>query len=162
MIQKKMLDALNDQLNAEFFSMYLYMAMGADLDDKGWGGMGHWMRKQAQEELSHFLKFQDYIKSRAGRVLFAAVPKPQESWDSPKAIFENAYAHEKLVTGKIWNLVKLSREMNDLATETFLQWFVTEQVEEEDQTQTLVDKFEKIGNSTMGLFQIDSHLGRRE
>ena len=162
MIQKKMLDALNAQLNEELASMYLYMAMGADLDDKGWSGMAHWMRQQAREEFNHFLKMEGYIKERMGRVIFQALPKPRESWKTPKEVFTEACAHEKKVTGQIWNLVKLARELHDVATEVFLHWFVSEQVEEESQTQSLVDKFEKLENSPTGMFQIDNSLSQRQ
>lgn len=115
----KMLNALNEQIKEELNSMYIYMAMGADLDDKGWGGMAHWMRKQAQEEFGHAMKLQSYIKDRQGKVEFRELPKPQDTWDGPEAIFQAALAHEKHITGCIHKLVKQARELDDLATEVF-------------------------------------------
>lgn len=162
MIDKKMVDALNGQIKEELNSMYIYMAMAADLDDKGWSGMAHWMRKQAQEEFGHAMKMQGYVKDRMGKVVFQALPAPQETWESPKKIFEGAYAHEQFITGKIHGLVRLARELDDVATEVFLQWYVSEQVEEEEASQSIVDKFEKIKESAPGMFQLDAYLGKRE
>lgn len=143
-------------------SMYIYMAMAADLDEMGWGGMAHWMRKQAQEELMHALKIQGYVKDRQGRVVFKEVKEPQLTWNTPLELFKAALAHEKYITSTIHKLVKLSRDLDDIATEVFLNYFVTEQVEEEDAAHEIVDALEKIGNSAGPLYQVDSWLRKRE
>ena len=161
-MDKKMLDALNEQINDELYSMYIYMAMGADLDDMGWGGMAHWMRKQAQEEFGHAMKLQGYIKDRQGRVVFKALKEPQYTWNSPLELFRAALDHEKYITGCIHKLVKLSRELDDIATEVFLNYFVSEQVEEENAANEIVDALEKVGNSVGPLYQVDSWLRKRE
>jgi len=161
-MNKKMLDELNLQIQEELNSMYIYMAMGADLDEKGWGGMAHWMRRQAQEEFGHAMKIQGYIRDRLQKAVFQTLPAPQATWDSPKKIFEAAFAHEQHITGRIHHLVKLARELDDIATEVFLQWFVTEQVEEEEAAQSVVDMFDKIKDSAPGMFQLDAHLGKRD
>ena len=142
--------------------MYIYMAMGADLDEKGWGGMAHWMRKQAQEELGHAMKMQGYVKDRQGKVVFKALPEPKATYESPMELFKAALAHEKFITGSIHKLVKLARELDDIATEVFLQYFVSEQVEEEDSAQEIVDALEKVGDSVGPLFQVDAWLRKRD
>ncbi|MBN2655603.1 MAG: ferritin [Spirochaetales bacterium] len=157
-----MLDALNGQINEELNSMYIYMAMAADLDEMGWGGMAHWMRKQAQEELAHALKIQGYVKDRQGRVVFKAIGEPQLTWNTPLELFKGALAHEQHITGTVHKLVKLARELDDIATEVFLNYFVSEQVEEEDAAHEIVDALEKVGNSAGPLYQVDSWLRKRE
>ncbi|MDC7220056.1 MAG: ferritin [Spirochaetales bacterium] len=161
-MNEKMLNALNEQINEELNSMYIYMAMAADLDEMGFGGMAHWMRKQAQEEQVHAFKFQGYVKDRQGRVVFKAIPEPQTTWESPLEIFKAALAHEEYITGTIHKLVKLARELDDIATEVFLNYFVTEQVEEEDSAHEVVDALEKVGDSVGPLYQIDSWLRKRD
>ncbi len=161
-MNQKMLDALNGQINEELNSMYIYMAMAADLDEMGWGGMANWMRKQAQEEMGHALKIQDYVKDRQGRVVFKALGEPQLTWNTPLELFKAALAHEKYISGTIHKLVKLARELDDIATEVFLNYFVTEQVEEEDAAYEIVDALEKVGNSVGPLYQVDSWLRKRE
>jgi len=161
-MNQKMLDALIGQINEELNSMYIYMAMAADLDEMGWGGMAHWMRKQAQEEMGHAVKFQGYVKDRQGRVVFKALPEPQLTWNTPLELFKAALAHEKYITGTIHKLVKMAREVDDIATEVFLNYFVTEQVEEEDAACGIVDALEKVGSSVGPLYQVDSWLRKRE
>lgn len=161
-MEKKMLEALNGQINEELNSMYIYMAMAADLDEMGWGGMAHWMRIQAREEQGHAAKLQGYIKDRQGRVVFKAVKEPQLTWNTPLELFKAALAHEKYITGTIHKLVKLARELDDIATEVFLNYFVNEQVEEEDAAHEIVDALEKVGSSAGPLYQVDSWLRKRE
>jgi ferritin len=132
MITEKMEDALNGQLNAELYSAYLYMSMNAYFKSVNLDGFANWMLCQAQEELEHSLKFYDFILSRGGRVALAQVDAPPTDWSSPLAVFEATLEHEQKVTGLINDLVELALDAHDHASNIFLQWFVSEQVEEEE------------------------------
>ena len=161
MLNQRMEDALNEQHNAELYSGYLYLAMSAWFQSINLSGFAAWMRVQAQEELVHAMKFYDYINERGGRVTLKTIDGPPSEWDSPLAAFEGAYAHEQKVTGMINGLVDLAREEHDHATEIFLQWFVTEQVEEEDSANEVVQKIKLMGEASGGLFMLDRELGQR-
>lgn len=161
MLSEKMLAALNDQLNAEYYSSYLYLAMSAHCEAEGFLGMAHWLRKQSEEELGHAMKFYRYILDREGRVVLKAVDAPPSKWASPLALFENVLEHEKKVTARIWKLVELSGEEKDPATRVFLHWFVEEQVEEEAQASVIVQRLKMVGDSVNGLLLIDRELGTR-
>lgn len=161
MLNQRMEDALNEQHNAELYSGYLYLAMSAWFQSINLSGFAVWMRVQAQEELIHAMKFYDYINERGGRVTLKAIDGPPSEWDSPLAAFEGAYAHEQKVTGMINDLVDLAREEHDHATEIFLQWFVSEQVEEEDSANEVVQKIKLMGDAGGGLFMLDRELGQR-
>jgi ferritin len=161
MLNTKIQDAFNKQLNAELFSGYLYLSMAAYFESHSLKGMAHWMRLQAAEELQHALKFFDFINDRGGRALLASVEGPQAEWSSPRAAFEEAYEHERKVTGLIHNLVQLSTRENDHASSVFLQWFVSEQVEEEASAQEIAEKLKLIGDNPVALFMIDRELGQR-
>jgi ferritin len=161
MIAKKMQEALNKQLNAELYSSYLYLSMSAYFQSVNLGGFANWMRVQGQEELAHALKFYDYVNERGGRVTLHAVEAPPFEWDSPLAAFEAVYRHEQKVTGLINELVDLALEVKDHATNNFLQWFVSEQVEEEASADEVVQKLKLVGDDASGLFMIDRELGQR-
>jgi ferritin len=161
MLKRNIEDALNEQLNAELYSGYLYLAMSAWFQSINLGGFASWMRIQAQEELIHAVKFYDYIHERGGRVTLKAIAASPSEWDSSLAAFEAAYAHEQKVTGLINALVDRAREEKDHATEIFLQWFVTEQVEEEDSANEVVQKIRLMGDAAGGLFMLDRELGQR-
>lgn len=161
MIDEKMQDALNKQLNAELYSSYLYLSMAAYFQGVNLGGFANWMRVQAQEELSHAMKFYDYVNERGGRVTLQAVEAPPSEWDSPLAVFEHVYQHEQKVTGLINELVDLAIEARDHATNNFLQWFVSEQVEEEDSADEVVQRLKLVGDDPSGLFMIDRELAQR-
>ncbi len=161
MIGKRMRDAMNEQIMHETFSAYLYVSMAAFFHGKGLDGMAKWMKAQAEEELGHALRFFDHINERGGRVELLAIERPQSEWDSPLGAFKAALKHEEFITGKIDELVRIAREENDNAAEIMLQWFVTEQVEEEDSVSTVIDMFELIGNSGHGLLMADRELGQR-
>ncbi|MCF7927522.1 MAG: ferritin [Spirochaetales bacterium] len=156
-----MLKALNDQIREELSSAYLYLAMAADFEDKNLPGAAAWMSQQAQEEVAHAMKIYGYINDKGGKAVFDALPKPQESWNSMLDAFKAAYKHEQYITDCINKLVKQAREVDDTSTEIFLQWFVTEQVEEEKSTDEVVQKLQMIGDSKNGLFMIDRELGGR-
>jgi ferritin len=161
MLSKKMEGALNGQLNAELFSAYLYLSMAAYFGSTKMQGMATWMRLQAKEEEGHGLKFFDYLVDRGGRVKLAAIGAPETEWTSPLAVFEGVYAHEQKVTGLIGELVRLAKEEGDSATETFLQWFVAEQVEEEKSADEVVQKLKVIEDAAPALLVLDGVLGRR-
>lgn len=161
MIDEKMREALNKQLNAELYSSYLYLSMSAYFQSVNLSGFANWMRVQAQEELAHAMKFYDYVNERGGRVVLPAVDEPPSEWDSPLAVFEHVYEHEQKVTGLINKLVDLAVKARDHATNNFLQWFVSEQVEEEASADEVVQKLKLVGDDPSGLFMIDRELGQR-
>ena len=161
MLKPKMETALNEQINAELFSSYLYLAMVADFESKNMPGAANWMRIQAEEELSHALKLFNFINERNGRVVLARVEGPQTEWDSPLAAFEAELGHEKMISGRINDLVDLALAEKDHAANIFLQWFVTEQVEEEANAQAIVDRLKMVGDHAMGVFMVDGELGKR-
>lgn len=161
MIDAKMEQSINDQINAELFSSYLYLSMSAHFNAQNLSGLGNWMRIQAQEELFHAMKFHDYLLSRGGRVEFYAIEKPQKEWESALAIFEAAYAHEQYITGRINDMMDLAQELKDHASRSFLQWYVDEQVEEESNADGIVQQLRLLGDSSHGLLMIDRELGAR-
>lgn len=154
--------ALNKQLNAELESAYIYLALAAYFDAENLEGFAGWMKKQANEEVGHAMRFYSYITDRNGRVELDALPKPSAAVRSPKAAFQLAYEHEQKITQRIQNLNTLSGSRTDQATQAFLIWFVNEQVEEEDQTRKIVDTLAMIGDSPEGLLLLDRELGKRE
>lgn len=161
MLKENMLKALNSQLNAELYSAYLYLSMEAYFESIDLGGCANWMRAQAQEELTHAMKFYGYIVQRGERVTLSTIEGPQIEWDSPVAVFEHVYEHEQKVTGLINDLVDLSVSESDHATNNVLQWFVAEQVEEEESASGVLQRIKLAGDSKSGLFMLDSELGQR-
>ena len=161
MLSEKMQKALNGQLNAELYSAYLYLSMSAYFESLNLAGFANWMKVQAQEETVHAMKFYAHINERAGRVKLGAVEAPGLEWDSPLAVFEAAYEHEQKVTGLINGLVNIAKGETDHATEIFLQWFVTEQVEEEASADAVVQQLKLVGDAPGGLFMLDRELGQR-
>ncbi len=161
MLSEKMQKALNGQFNAELYSGYLYLAMAAYYEDSDLPGFANWMRVQAQEELSHGMKIYDYIVQRGGRVLLDTIEKPPLEWDSPLAVSEHVLEHEQKVTGLINELVNLALEEKDHATNNFLQWFVAEQVEEEESAGGVLQKVRMASDSPSGLLMVDSELALR-
>ncbi|RLE19338.1 MAG: ferritin [Acidobacteria bacterium] len=162
MISKEMEKALNDQINAEFFSAYLYLAMAAYFEDENLSGCAHWMELQYQEESEHGMKIYKYINDRGGRVQLNAIEKPQEKWENPLAAFEAAYKHEQYITGRINDLMKLAVELNDFTTQSFLQWYLNEQIEEEANVDGIVQSFNLMGNDKRALFMMDRELKQRQ
>ncbi len=161
MLSKKIEDAFNGQLNAEMFSAYLYLSMSAYFESANMQGMAKWMMVQAKEEHGHAMKFFDFIVDRGGRVKLAAIAAPDTDWASPLAAFEAAYAHEQKVTALIADLVKLAQGEGDAAADVFLQWFVTEQVEEEKSASEIVQKLKMIKEAAPALLMLDAVLGKR-
>lgn len=161
MIKNKIEKALTSQINAEMYSSYLYLSMSSYFSSINLNGFANWMRVQAQEELTHAMKFYDYVIERGGRVTVAAIEAPPAKWDSPLQVFEHVYTHEQKVTGLINDLVNLAIAEKDHATTAFLQWFVTEQVEEESSADEIVQKVKLVGDQGAGLLMLDQELGQR-
>ena len=161
MIDGRMQEALNKHANAEFYSSYLYLSMSAYFQSINLTGFAHWMRIQAREELAHALKFYDHVIERGGRASLQLIESPPAQWDSPLAAFEDAYRHEQKVTGLINQLVDEAVQTRDHATSNFLQWFVSEQVEEEASVEAIVQNLKLVGDAAGGLFMIDRELAQR-
>jgi ferritin len=161
MFDPKIQDAFNKHLNAEMYSSYLYLSMAGYFEAQNLKGMAGWMRKQALEELQHAMKFFDFINERGGEVKLTAVEGPKVEWNSPLDVFQDTYDHECEISGLINNLVSLSIREEDYAASTFLQWFVTEQVEEEAAAQEIRDKLKLASDSAVALFMMDDQLGNR-
>jgi ferritin len=160
-MNEKIEKAFNAQVNAEFYSAYLYLAMASHFAVQNLEGMATWMRIQVDEERLHAHKFVDFIIDRGGRVVLEQIDKPKTEWSSPLEAFRDALKHEQLVTQKINTLLELATKENDHAAATFLQWFVTEQVEEEKNVHLIISKLEFIKDNPTGLLLIDQQLGQR-
>jgi ferritin len=161
MLSKKMEEALNEQINAEAYSAYLYLAMAAYFESENLPGFANWMRIQVQEETIHAMKFFDFVNERRGRVVLETIEQPAKEWKSPLAAFEASFEHEQMITGRISDLVNLAVEEKDHATNAFLQWFVTEQVEEETSVDRVVQMLKMADKAPGAVFMIDRELGRR-
>lgn len=160
-MNKKIETAFNKQINAELHSSYIYLAMSAWFESQNLKGMAHWMRAQAAEEQSHARKFYDFIHDRGGRVKLTAIEAPPSDWSSPAAAFDEAYKHECKISALIHGLVDLAAEEKDHPAANFLQWFVSEQVEEEAHASEIADKLRMIGDSKGPIFMIDHELAGR-
>lgn len=161
MLSEKMQEALNTQINKELYSSYLYLSMAAWCESVNLGGFANWMTIQAREEVTHTEKFFGYLNERGGRVLLQPIEGPPVEWGSVLEVFQQVLEHERLVTGLIHGLVKLARSEDDYATEAFLQWFVSEQVEEEATASGVVEKLKLAGEKGSGLFMLDREMGTR-
>ena len=161
MINKKMEKSFNAQLNAEYYSSYLYLSMAAYFASIDLPGFANWMRIQVQEEEFHALKFYDYIIERGGKVTLQAIEAPPTDWRSPLDAFEATLTHEQKVTGLINDLVYLARDEKDNASEIFLQWYVSEQVEEEDSVNAVLGQLKLVKDSPQALYMLDKELVQR-
>ncbi len=159
---ERMEEALNRQLNAELYSAYMYLSMTAWFEAMNLDGFASWMKAQALEEVEHAMKFYNFINERGGRVRLMPIEGPPTDWDSPVDVFEAAYKHEQYVTSLINDLVNLALGEKDHATQIFLQWFVTEQVEEEASFSAILEKLRMVGESPGPLFMMDRELGQRQ
>ena len=162
MIGKKMLDAINKQINAEIYSAYLYLSMSAYFSGMSLNGFANWMKVQAQEEMTHAMKFYNYVVERSGGVNLSAIKAPPAKWKSPLHVFEESYKHECYVSSLINDLVTIAKKEKDYATESMLKWYVDEQVEEEANTDEMVQKLKMIKNAPEALFIIDKELEARQ
>lgn len=161
MLNQKMEEAINAQINAELYSAYLYLSMATWFEEQQLPGFSVWMRVQAKEEMTHALRFHNFVNDRGGRVKLTPIDGPPTDWDSPLAVFEATLAHEQKVTGLINDLMALAIEENDFASQGFLGWFVDEQVEEEAGATDLVGKMKLMQDAPGGLFMLDKDLAAR-
>lgn len=161
MLSDKMVDALNGQINKEMYSAYLYMSMSAYTDFIGLKGFANWFYIQYQEEMEHAMRIYNYILEQGSQVKLMAIKEPPTEFGSPLEMFEQTLEHEKYVTQSINDLVELAIEQKDHATQIFLQWYVTEQVEEEGNDNEIIDKLKLAGKEGGGLFMIDKELSQR-
>lgn len=161
MISKKLEAAINAQINAEMWSAYLYLSMSAYCQEAGFPGMANWFAVQFKEEQDHAMIFFNYLQSRGGRVLLSPIAEVPTEWASPLAAFEHTLEHEGKVTSLINNLMALAVEEKDFAAQSRLNWFVDEQVEEEENATELIQKLRLIGNNGYGLYQLDQELAAR-
>lgn len=158
MISNKIQDAINAQINAEFWSAYLYLSMSMHFEAEGRQGVANWFKIQFQEEQAHAQIFINYLNQRGGRVILKAIDAVPTSWESPLDAFKATLEHEQKVTAMINNIYAIAEAENDYATRDRLNWFVTEQVEEEDNARQLIDKYAMIGDNGMGQYMLDQEL----
>lgn len=161
MLSKKVEKALNEQVNAEFFSAYLYLSMSAWAEAQNLRGFANWLRVQYQEETSHAIKIFDYIIERGGQVELKKIEKPENNWKDIIEVFEHVYKHEQSVTSLINDLVALTIEEKDYATNNMLQWFVNEQVEEEASALEILEQLKLFDGKGAPLFMMDRELKQR-
>ncbi|MBU1024259.1 ferritin [bacterium] len=161
MMDKKIQEALNNQINYELFSAYLYLSMSAYFENGGLSGCASWMNSQAQEEMVHALKMYNYIVECGGRVKLAAIGEPRFEWDSPVDVLKETLEHERGVTRRIYKIVDLAIELKDHGTNQFLQWFVGEQVEEEATAEDILKKMELMKDAPGGMYLLDQEMGAR-
>lgn len=161
MVSKELETAINKQINAELWSAYLYLSMSTWCAHEGLPGFANWFKVQFQEEQDHALKFMNYLIAKGNRVELAPIEKVETSWDSVLKTFQDTLDHKRVVTSLINNLVSIARKENDFATENMLQWFVNEQVEEEETAQGMIDSLKLIGNNGFGVYTMDKELAQR-
>ncbi len=162
MLSKKMEKALNEQINKEMYSAYLYMAMSADTTYRGLDGFANWFMVQYHEEMEHATRIYNYINEQGGKVELQGIDQPPTKFKDPVDMFKKTLEHEQFITKSIHELVDLAKKENDYATEIFLQWFVTEQIEEEANDNEIIGKLEIVGNKGNGLYMIDRELAQRK
>lgn len=161
MISDKMQEALNEQVNKEFYSAYLYLAMSAYCNTIGLPGFSNWMRQQYEEESLHVTKMYDYILNQGGAIHLKAIEEPPKEFGTPLEIFQATLKHEQFITGSIHKLMDQAVAERDYASQAFLQWYVTEQVEEEANVNDILAPLRMVGNDKGGLMMIDQKLGQR-
>ena len=161
MLSPKLQDALNEQINAEMWSAYLYLSMAMHFEAEGRAGIANWFKIQFQEEQAHAEILRNYVNSRGGRVVLKAIAEVPTKWDSELDAFEATLAHEEKVTALINNLYALAEAEKDYATRGRLDWFISEQVEEEDNCNTLIDRLKLIGDNGLALYTLDQELATR-
>jgi ferritin len=162
MLKKTVQDAINEQINKELYSAYLYLAMAAYFDANNLPGFAHWMRTQYGEETQHALKFYHYVTERGGRVTLKGIDEPQAEWGSPLKAFEQTLEHEQFVTSLINKLYEVALDEKDYATQSLLKWYIDEQVEEEAHASNIVETLKMVGEKGNGLILLDRQLAQRE
>ncbi len=162
MIKSKIQKALNKQINVEFSAFYSYLSMAAYFESNYMAGAGSWFKAQSHEEFNHAMRLNAYLITRGGKVMLTAIEAPEVTWESPLSVFEAAYAQELKVSTLIDDLMDLAKSEHDHATEVMLQWFITEQVEEEDTAKNNIEKFKFIKDTTEGIVVFDHELAARK
>lgn len=161
MINEKVLKVLQEQLNKEFYSAYLYLSMSAHFEDKGLKGFANWMKIQAQEEQYHARFIYDFIVNRNEKVILTEIAAPPSDWGSPLQIMEVSLKHEEGVTASINNIISVAEEAKDRATMSYMYWFIDEQVEEEANVKTIIDSLKFIGDDKTATYMLDQELAKR-
>lgn len=161
MLSKRMVEALNEQINAEMWSAYLYLSMSLNAAAKGHKGVANWFAIQFKEEQDHAQILINYTLSRGGEVKLAPIAEVETSWKNPLAMFKDTLEHEKKVTALITKLYEIAVEEKDYPTQNRLKWFIDEQVEEEENAQDIIDSLDKVGDDGLGLYMVDRELGSR-
>jgi ferritin len=161
MISKSLQDAINEQINKELYSSYLYLSMAAYFEAANLPGFAHWMRQQYQEEVAHAMKFFDFVLDRGGKVVLKAIEQPPSEWKSALEAFEVVYEHEQKVTGMINKLYDLALKENDYPTQVLLHWYINEQVEEEKNASQVVEQLKLIEARGTAILMLDKELGKR-
>jgi len=161
MLSQTLLDAINDQINFEFASAYIYLAMSSHFEEANLSGCAHWMKHQAEEEVEHAMRFYGYVHDRGGSVQLRAIEQPPAKFGSPRDTFEAALKHEQIVTGRINHIYDLALKENDHATRVHLHWFIDEQVEEEKSAGDIVAMFDLAGDNAGAILAIDHKLEQR-
>ena len=160
-MKQQVLDGINAQIKNELYSGYLYLAMSAHFEAENLEGFARWMRLQAQEELQHAMRLFDHVARMGGRVVLKAIDQPPSEFGSPLSIFQQALEHEREVTRQVYELYELAQREREHATELELQWFINEQVEEEDNAATAVDQLDLAGDNRAALLMLDREFGER-
>ena len=161
MYSKRVMELMNEQIKHELYSAYLYLSMSAYFEGESLPGFAHWMRVQAAEEQEHAMKFYDFIYERGGRVVLQAIDQPPAEFESLREVFKQTLEHEKKVTGLIEAIYAVAVEDKDYASQTFLNWFINEQVEEEKNATDLLETLRMVGDKGSALIMFDRELGRR-
>lgn len=161
MLDKDIEKAINQQMKEEIGSAYIYLSMASYFDSESLKGFSNWMKVQAKEELSHMERFYNFVIIRGGKANFYGLDAPKPTWNSPEDAFKDVYNHEQFITKKINELSKLAKDKNDNATEIILQWFVTEQLEEEDSALDILTKLKLIKDNPQGLLMLDAEMAAR-
>jgi ferritin len=162
MLTKAMQDAINEQIKNELYSAYLYLAMSNQLEEKNLGGFANWLQVQFHEEQGHALKFMEYLHDRGGKVELKAIDQPPAMWSTNLEVFQQVLEHEKKVTNLIHKLYALALKENDYATQLMLQWFISEQVEEEKNASDIIAQLEMITAHDTAVLMLDHDLGKRK
>lgn len=161
MLKKPMESAINEQINKEMYSAYLYMAMSAYADENGLKGIAHWFMVQFHEEMVHAMKLYEYVQDQGNTLSLDAIEKPSGTFTTALSLFEAALAHEQYITKSINDLMELALNEKDHASKTFLEWYVTEQVEEEKNVNDIIQTLRMIGDNTAALYLYDKELSAR-
>lgn len=161
MLSKKLLKALNEQVNFEFYSSYSYLAMAGYCEDIDLNGFANFFRVQAKEELDHAMKLYDYVYQKNGSIKLEQIDKPQIEFDGIIDVFQKGYEHEQIVTKKIYSLADIAYEEREHSTISLLKWFIDEQVEEENNFNTLIKKIRRVGDNQAALYLLDDELQKR-